>query len=525
MTLKTSILYLMFIFGCNFLKAQSTFQKTFGGTSMEDANSIIPTSDNNFVIVGSTASYGEGLYDVYLIKINSFGDTIWTRTYGGINNDYGFNVEETNDGGFVIIASTTSFGSGPRDMYLIRTDNNGYLLWSKTYGGINTEEGLSVSKCTDSGFIVSGWTYSYGSGQRDVYLIRTNSIGDTLWTKTYGGASNDYGYCVKQTLEGGFVVVGYTYILGQGLTNVLLIKTDTLGDTLWSKTYGGTQFSWAYCVQQTSDSGFVLIGNTTSFGANPDDIYMVKTDVNGNVQWSKTYGGVNQDIGTYVKQTNDNGYIILGITQSFGAGSADIYLIKTDSVGSLIWSKTYGGSSYDYAYAVLQTEDSGYLIAGRTASFGMLDDIFLIKTDSNGLSDCNTFDANTSSISQNTITTNVAVQISSGALIGNPDTKIKGGSAITTLCATGNFEQVSFASKILIYPNPFSYSTVIYTENVLTDATLNLYDSYGRAVKKLNNLSGNSIYLDRNSLPKGIYFLWLTMGDYSITKEKLVIVD
>lgn len=517
-------IFLVLIVCAQFVLAQ-TFQKTLGGTSMDDANAIINTIDSNYVLVGTTASYGEGLYDVYLIKINAIGDTLWTRTFGGVNNDYGLSVDQTADGGFIIIGSTTSFSLGFKEIYLIKTDGNGFLQWSKTYGGIGNDEGFYVQQCSDGGFVIIGNTRSYGNGQADVYLIKTDSSGDTLWTKTYGGTANDYGYAIKQTMDGGYILAGYAYYLGQGVIDMLLIKTDVAGDTLWVKTYGGIQNSFAYSIQQTKDGGYILVGTTTSFGVSGDDVFVVKTDENGNKEWSKTYGGVNIDIGTFVQQTSDNGYIIAGITQSFGAGLSDTYLIKTDSLGNEQWSKTFGGANNDYSYAVLQTNDDGFLIAGRTSSFGLLDDIYLIKTDSNGNSTCNTFSANTSVISQNSLTSNSQIQINAGGIIGNPVTKINNGSLITTHCATAMEPIFEKENSITITPNPFSNHATIFTEKSLNNATVIIYNSFGQEVKQIERIFGNTINLERSNLNSGIYYFWLKNDTEMIYKSKLIIVD
>jgi hypothetical protein len=232
---------------------------------------------------------------------------------------------------------------------------------------------------------VAGGTRSFGAGTEDIFLIKTDANGNIQWAKTYGGTSWDWAHSVQQTSDGGYIAAGGTRSFGAGTEDIFLIKTDANGNIQWAKTYGGWYGEWAYSVQQTSDGGYIVVGGTRSFGAGSWDIFLIKTDANGNIQWAKTYGGTNDDWAYSVQQTSDGGYIVVGGTRSFGAGTEDIFLIKTDANGNIQWAKTYGGTNDDWAYSVQQTSDGGYIVAGRTNSFGVgWDDIFLIKTDANG---------------------------------------------------------------------------------------------------------------------------------------------
>jgi len=168
--------------------------------------------------------------------------SIFQKTYGGGLNDLGWAVEQTNDGGYIVAGSAESFGAGAADFYLIKTDANGDTLWTRTYGGGGDDFGRAVEQTTDGGYIVAGYTTSFGAGVEDVYLIKTDTNGDTLWTKTYGGAGDDRGWAVEQTTDGGYIVAGGTLSFGAGGNDVYLIKTDANGDTLWTRTYGGSSF-------------------------------------------------------------------------------------------------------------------------------------------------------------------------------------------------------------------------------------------------------------------------------------------
>jgi len=256
--------------------------------------------------------------------------------------------------------------------------------WERIYGGSNKDRGEAVAQTTDGGYIIVGATRSFGAGADDVYLIKTNAYGDTLWTHTYGGSGGDWGYSVAQTKDGGYIIVGTTFSFGAGGPDIYLIKIDAYGDTLWTRTYGGKIVEFGYSVAQTKDGGYIIAGETWSFGAGAPDVYLIKTNAEGDTLWTRTYGG---DRAYSVAQTTDGGYIIVGETESIGAGKSDVYLVKTNSEGDILWTRTYGGSGGDRGYSVAQTIDGGYIITGRTKSFGASKmDVYLIKTDSLGYS-------------------------------------------------------------------------------------------------------------------------------------------
>jgi len=308
------------------------------------------------------------------------GDTLWTRTYGGRSHDLGQSVQQTSDGGYIIAGSTESFGAGYEDVYLVKTDSSGDTLWTRSYGGSYEDVGYSIRQTSDGGYIIAAYTQSFGAGSTDVYLLKTNSSGDTLWTRTYGGSDCDGSSSVEQTSDGGYIIAGYTESFSAGGYDVYLLKTDSSGDTLWTRTYGGSYDEVGWAVQQTSDGGYITAGYTLSFGAGGYDVYLLKTDPSGDTLWTRTYGGRSHEWGRSVQQTSDAGYIIAGHTLSFGAGSYDVYLLKTDPSGDTLWTRTYGGSDSDGSLSVRQTSDGGYIIGGFTESFGAGDrDVYLIR--------------------------------------------------------------------------------------------------------------------------------------------------
>jgi hypothetical protein len=358
------------------------FERTYGGDDLDSGLSVEQTTDGGYIIAGSTQSFGAGGNDVYLIKTDSSGDTTWTRTYGGVEYDYANSVQQATDGGYIIVGYTESLGADSNDVYLIKTDPSGDTTWTRTYGGVDNvyDSGSSVRQTTDGGYIITGYTRSFGAGGPDVYLIKTDSSGDTTWTRTYGGADSDYGDAVRQTTDGGYIIAGKTKSFGAGGNDVYLIKTDSSGDTTWTRTYGGIENDYSSSVQQTTYGGYIVVGYTGSFGAGSNDVYLIKTDATGDTAWTRTYGGVDSDYCNSVWQTTDEGYIITGATESFGAGGRDVYLIRTDTSGDTTWTRIYGGVNDDWGRSVRQTTDGGYIIAGATESFGEGPrDVYLIK--------------------------------------------------------------------------------------------------------------------------------------------------
>jgi hypothetical protein len=359
---------------------QVEWEKTFGGQDNDWGDSVQQTSDGGYIIVGGTKSYGAGGVDVYLIKVDANGNMRWSKTFGGRGDDWGFSVQQTSDGGYIIVGMTESYGAGGWDVYLIKVDANGNMRWSRTFGGRGDDRGFSVQQTSDGGYIIVGETESYGAGGLDVYLIKVDANGNMRWSKTFGGQDIDRGLSVQQTSDGGYIIVGGTESYGAGETDVYLIKVDANGNMQWSKTFGGQGFDWGRSVQQTSDGGYIIVGETRSYGAGGLDVYLIKVDANGNMQWSKTFGGARNDWGSSVQQTSDGGYIIVGYTESYGAGETDVYLIKVDANGNMRWSKTFGGQDIDRGLSVQQTSDGGYIIVGETESYGAGGlDVYLIK--------------------------------------------------------------------------------------------------------------------------------------------------
>ena len=320
---------------------------------------------------------------------NDSGTMEWNKTYGETSYDKGTCITQTIDGGYIITGYTESYGAGNEDVWLIKTDTKGNEKWNKTYGGTDLDIGRSVQQTSDGGYIISADTDSFGAGIGDVWLIKTDENGTEEWSKTYGGTENDGNYFVKQTSDEGYIITGYTWSYSASYypsPDIWLVKTDENGTKEWSKTFGGMGWDMGYYVDKTYDGGYIIVGFTESYGAGSSDVWLIKTDENGTEEWNKCYGGLGEEWGRFVKQTFDGGYIITGYTTSYGiAGYPDVWLIKTDANGNEIWNKTYGSTFKDLGRWVEQTFDGGYIITGSTDFYrNGKSDVWLVKTDALG---------------------------------------------------------------------------------------------------------------------------------------------
>jgi len=338
-------------------KTSLKWMKTYGGIKSDNGYFFQPTSDNGFILTGETNSFGSGNSDVWLVKTNKDGDTLWTKTYGGKENDWGEAVVQTSDNGFLIVGGTKSYGNGGTDVWLIRTNSSEDTLWTRTYGGKGDDWAEEVAQTTDGGFIVPGWTNSTPKGDFDALLIKYDASGNLVWSHTYGGDRVDAAKSVVQTVDGGFLVAGLTMSFGKGSSDFWIIRTNQLGDTLWTRTFGGSGYDMPFCVTRTLDNGFAVVGRTHSFGNNDGNLWILRLNSVGDTVWTKSYGGKGYDIGTFVQQSPNGNLLIAGFTNSFGSGSYDIWLLNTDSKGDTIWTRTFGGTASDFSFCVRELKN------------------------------------------------------------------------------------------------------------------------------------------------------------------------
>jgi len=348
---------------------QTVWIKTFDKNSWDESRGITQTIDGGCIIVGHTGDLRIGGRNLWLLKIDAKGNKVWEKELGGDYDDFGKAIQVLDDGGFIIVGSTSSYSVGGYDVWLIRTDSDGNVLWTKTFGGGEHDYGYYVQQTSDGGFIIVGSTESSGEGGCDLLLIKTDSNGDKIWEKTFGGLENDVGYCVQQSSDGGFIIVGYTESFGSGNRDLWLLKTNANGDIVWEKTYGGEEWDEGLSVIQTADGGFIITGATSSFGAGMADLWVIKVNANGDKIWDKTFGQSKDDYGRCIIQTSDGGYGIVGYATDPKTGNKDLWFIKIDNKGNLQWDRTYGDILGDEGWSVCETLDGDYVAAGFTYSY------------------------------------------------------------------------------------------------------------------------------------------------------------
>jgi hypothetical protein len=488
-SVQISLIYLItvvygFLTPVNAQAPDTIWTATFGGSQWDQGNSVLETPDGDFVVAGLTWSFGGGASDVFLVKTNDTGDSVFQKTYGGGSADRARSIDFTSDGGFIIVGETESFGAGWDDFYLLRTDALGDTLWTRTYGGAHFDEGWSVQETSDGGFIMTGWTRSSGAGSYDVFVIKTDYVGDTLWTRTIGGSAWDAGYAIRETSNGDFIVVGETGSFGPGSYAVYLSRLNSAGDILWTRTYGGSSEDVGKDVRETSDGGFIITGFTWSFGPDMRNVYIIRTDSVGDTLWTRTYGGSATDVGNSVIETSCGNFVIAGETDSFGSGGFDIYLLMVDANGDTLWTGTYGGPDDDSGFSVRQTADGGFIITGEYTSPGDgWPDLYLLK--------------------------------------------------LNTPQGIGDAESATVCHILVsgIMPNPFTGSMQInYELPVTKTVSIAIYDLHGRRIRTIMegqaDTGAHVVYWDGkdeygSNTPDGIYFLVFQADGYNVTRKLL----
>ncbi|MDQ7065446.1 MAG: T9SS type A sorting domain-containing protein [candidate division KSB1 bacterium] len=469
--------------GINAQRRPLTFERILGGIDADAGSFVQHTNDGGYIISGYTILPDEDFTDALLVKVDAMGQVQWMQNYGGRDPD-GLNcVQPTADGGFLALGGTESFGAGGLDFYLLRVDSDGNELWHKTFGGRRDDRAFFLQITSDGGAILCGSTQNSAT-DRQAYLIKVDASGNEIWSRDYGGAGGEVAYCVRQTPDGGYVFAGSSTSFRADDFDAYLVKTDGNGNVQWEKHYGGTDWEEARAVALTGDGGYVLAGYTASSGAGGRDMYLIKVDENGDLQWSQTFGEAHNDGAGDVKPTSDGGYILVGsLTNYFTTEKqyTDIFLVKTDAQGNLQWSRTFGGDKSEGAGTVQLAADGGYILAGTTNSYSKSSDIYLLKVDEQG-----------------TLTSIKTMQAS---------------------LPTG----FQLAQN---YPNPFNGSTVIrFSLPVGKHVRLAVYDILGREVAELadgyRKAGQHRVVFNAASLTTGLYLYRLHVGNQTLTRRMI----
>ena len=382
---KTIFTFFTFLCCSIFSNAQITWEKLFVKSNTDVFRSVQEVPAGGYICAGYTSEWSTSDTDAYVVRLTPDGDTMWTRRYDRGKKEVFYKVINTSDGGFVMCGyKTTAVAS---DAYYMKIDANGNLEWENTYGGNNIERGQEIIQTSDGGYAMCGYTNS-GISSYNSFLVKIDATGGQTWNKKYGGNGYDDSNSLKEIPGGGFIMAGQTVASTGNLSGeIYLIRTNTTGDTVWTRTFGsgvnGSSENADY-IQLTS-GGFIIGGSTNVIGTQ-DDGWLIKTDTFGVVLWNKLIGGSEPDDFHRVENTSDGGYIVTGTSQSNAAIISNHWLVKTDSSGDTLWTRTFGGDNHDHGYSAMQTSDGGYIFCGYTASFGFnYEDAHVVKFDGSGL--------------------------------------------------------------------------------------------------------------------------------------------
>jgi len=463
------------------------FRKVIGNAGYDFGYYAQQDHDKGYMLIGSTSSFGESA-DMYAVKTDSMGIPYLHKSFGGISVEKGLSVKRTSDNGFILLGYTNSTGAGGYDIYMVKIDSAFGTQWEKTYGGADWEFGNCVQQTSDGGYILCGSTFSYGYGNQDYYLIKTNATGDTLWTKTYGGLNDDVAKSVIQTSDGGYAVTGYTKSMGDANGDFYTIKTDSMGDTLWTNKFGGAGIDLANGIVESMSGDYFVAGeNASLIPSHGAEATVLKLSATGAYVNSNTFGGTGTDYDgyNYISEDAAGKIAMAGTTNSFGV-NGDVLMVILYSDLSFFNATTFGSLENEYGYSIEPTADGCYIICGSTNSYNNgLDDIYLIKTDSMGFS---------------------------------------GSTGSETFYVTGIDDVAAAAeSKFAIYPNPAGNSIILSMDTDLQGEEMNvsITDMLGRQTMALT-VSGTNTVINLESLKDGIYLV--TVKNESISSAKKLII-
>jgi len=380
-----------------------TWDKTFGGNGEDMGFSIIQTENGGYAVSGYTildrekrkdtwrAKLGyvelteEKRQDFWIIKIDKNGNIEWDEVFGENGPDIANSIIRTKDGGYAVAGFIWTIYAEKQDIWIIKLDENGNKEWDKTFDKDKNDVAYSIIQTKDGGYAIAASTGFKLWGEANCWVIKLDAKGNMEWENSFGGTGWDEIFSIVQTKDGSFVTTGCVWSKGAGRGDIYVAKLNKNGDLLWDKTFGGSENDEAHSIIQTDDEGYAVTGFTVLEDTGDRDIWVIKLDKDGNKIWDKTLGGASEDWANSIVQTEDEGYMVAGWTKSMGAGKTDVWIVKLNKNGDLLWDKTFGGSENDEAHSIVQTEDGGYAVAGWTKSKRTGNsDVWVLKLDENG---------------------------------------------------------------------------------------------------------------------------------------------
>lgn len=477
--MKRFLAILFFCQSIQLVNAQYDFQKIIGNANATYGRDVLQTKDSGYVICGSSSGYGDYTANAYLLKLDIQGNYLWTKSYGGNNTDWATRMVENPDKSIVFTGYTNSSGNGGYDIWLVKTDSTGNLIWQKNYGGSDWDFGRCIISTSDGGYLISGETYSFGNGNSDAFLLKTDMNGDSLWMHTYGYAGMETGEKVIETAAGKYVVIGTSDAYAGQMKDAWLLKVHADGNLLWEQHYGSTKDESGMGIVLAANDEMYITGNTDSLSAQAEDIFLYHLDSAGAVMCYSPYGGNLDESARDVALRYNNNVLMAGLSYTYGY-AGDFIIYQSDPGCFWQGGPTYGDAYVEEPWSIKPTLDSGCIVVGDTKDGPGMNSIFVVKLD---------------------------------ASIPNTQN-------ITTYFDVSAVQEINAGRFISVYPNPAGELLHISSDSQLK--SLALYDVSGKLLLKK---PVNSYYteLDLSSLPSGIYLLHVTDESGMIHPEKLLI--
>jgi hypothetical protein len=437
----------------------------------------------------------------------------------------GFDIHEDGDGNFLMVGVAHLFGQGNGDAYLVKFDGDGEHIWSKTYGGIGTDMTYSILDLEDGSYAMAGLTESFGISARGGYCLRINEVGDTMWSRTMSNSFIGEYISLARADNDDIFAAGSTFNGVDGSSDFRLTRLTVDGDFVWERTFGGAQNEFCAEMIETDDGGLMLVGTTESFGLGGRDAFCVKLDGEGNLQWSKAYGGNEFDGASHIAKADNGSMVLTGFTSSGGNGQDDVLVMKIDSVGELLWSKAFGGSQFDYGRQILVDSLGGIKVAAFGNSFDVEvddwfvdNDIWLLGLDEEGNGACTQVDLTLVDTDCNTIEGSYDASFVSGSGTHTPPTLV-GATYLIELdaCAPIGIDDES-EPIFKLYPNPASSWLTI--ESGGTSFAYEVYNSVGKLVAR--GFGGPAHQIDVSDYPTGIYVIKCSADGQSLVRSLLI---
>ena len=526
------IIFILIIFCFTQIESQTMFQKEVGtiysdmGHNSDVGWKILKTADGGYITLSLIV--GDSNFN-YVFKSDKYGNLIWSKAITcGIKNQP-YSICHCKNGGYIITGDISCSYTSWYDLSLIKLDENGNVLWSKYLkdnlppsSNKNHDVGRSIIELDDESLIIAGYTDSYGAGQSDILLIKTNPNGNILWNKTYGMLGMDECYSLSQLNDKGFILSGACAKDGLGDGDSFLMRTDSLGNVIWAKSYGKTLNEVDGSAKPTRDNGYIITGRGIT-DSNGWDTFLIKTDSAGNLTWAKYYGGIYFEAGEDVIQVSDGNYVFTGRTGSLGNPAGDAFLIKTDTLGSIIFNKSYRVNDINFGTNVQQTND-GFVITGAELfyAFPSPGHVFFIKTDNNGNSGCNESDSVITTTPYTLTVTPLTLSVSTPTYsLHNSNLYIANVGTVTSLCSNVGLKEFNYENNnVIVFPNPskmeFSF------KNIESGSKIEIFDSFGKMVFNFVAKSNENV-VNFKEKGDGIYFYKVTTSSKMIRRGKIIL--